>query len=50
MPVLEEYLEKFNIEPSRLVLTVLVLCEKEAYSATGMENNLCQITHAVEIK
>ena len=38
MPVLKWYLEKFDIKPSRLVLSVLAWCEKEAYSATGMEN------------
>ena len=38
--VLKEYLDKFDIKPSRLVLSVTVWCEKEAYSATGMENNL----------
>ena len=39
-PVLKQYLAKFDIKPSRLVLSVLALCEKREYSATGMENNL----------
>ena len=29
---------KFDIKPSRLVLSVLAGSEKEAYSATGMED------------
>ena len=32
-------MEKFHIKP-RLALIVLAWCEKEAYSLTGMENNL----------
>ena len=40
MPVLKYYLEKIDIKPIRSVLRVLAQCEKQAYSATGMENNL----------
>ena len=40
VPILKNYLEKLDIKPSRLVLSVLVWGEKEAYSATKMENNL----------
>ena len=40
VPILKKYLEKFDIKPSRLVLSVLAWCENEAYSETGMENNL----------
>ena len=40
MSVLKQYLEKIDIKPSRLVLSVLAWCEKKAYSETGMENNL----------
>ena len=34
--VLKQYLEKIDIKPSRLVLSVLAWCDKEAYSETGM--------------
>ena len=37
MPLLKKYLGKFDIKPSRLVLSILALIEKEAYSATGIE-------------
>ena len=40
VPVLEKYLEKFDIKNSRLVLSILAWCEKKAYSATGMDTNL----------
>ena len=40
VPVLNHYWVKFDIKPSRLVLSVLVWCEKQTYSATGMENNM----------
>ena len=40
MHVLKEYLDKFDIKPSRLVLSVTAWCEKEAYSRTEMESNL----------
>ena len=40
VPVLKYYLEKIDIKPIRSVLRVLAQCEKQAYSATGMENNL----------
>ena len=36
MPVLKQYLGKFDIN-SRLVLSVLTYCEKEAYSADVVE-------------
>ena len=37
VPLLKKYLGKFDIKPSRLVLSILALIEKEAYSATGIE-------------
>ena len=40
VPVLNKCLEKVGTKPNRLVLSVLASCEKEAYSMTGMENNL----------
>ena len=40
VPVLNNYLEKLGTKPNRLVLSVIAWCEKEAYSMTGMENNL----------
>ena len=45
MLVLKWYLEKFDIKPSGVVLSVLAWCEKEAYSVTGMENNLRLFSH-----
>ena len=39
-PVLKLYLENIDIKPSKLILNVLAWCEKEAYSASGMKNNL----------
>ena len=40
VPVSMLYLEKFDIKPSRLVLSVPACCRKDAYSMTVMENNL----------
>ena len=41
LSVLKLHLEKFDIKPSRLVLSVLTWCKKEVYSLTVIEKYLC---------
>ena len=43
--VLTLYFKKLILNYSRLVLGVIPWCEKEAYSSTGMQKNLLDLTN-----